>query len=85
MLPHLRPGADLMRLPDGVERKGASSRSAAPAPPRPGCRPSRARRRHADIQYCVIDEPAGLVWAANMAALELHAPMALAEDLDPPR
>ena len=33
----------------------------------------------------MIDEPAALVWAANMAALELHAPMALAEDLDTPR
>ena len=30
------------------------------------------------IQYCVIDEPATLVWAANLAALEIHAPMALA-------
>ena len=38
-----------------------------------------------DIEYCVIDEPAALVWAANMAALELHAPMALAEDLETPR
>jgi bifunctional non-homologous end joining protein LigD len=33
----------------------------------------------------LIEEPAALVWAANMAALELHAPMALAEDLETPR
>jgi bifunctional non-homologous end joining protein LigD len=32
-----------------------------------------------------MDEPASLVWAANMAALELHVPMALAADLDTPR
>ena len=41
--------------------------------------------RNGVIEYCVIDEPAALVWAANMAALELHAPMALAEDLETPR
>ncbi|MEZ5216995.1 MAG: hypothetical protein R2715_10525 [Ilumatobacteraceae bacterium] len=38
-----------------------------------------------NIPYCRIEEPAALVWAANLAALELHAPMALAEDLDVPR
>ena len=26
-----------------------------------------------------------MVWAANMAAIEIHAPMALAADLDTPR
>jgi bifunctional non-homologous end joining protein LigD len=36
------------------------------------------------VEYCVIDSPAALVWAANLAALELHAPMARAEDLDQP-
>ncbi len=41
--------------------------------------------RKGGIEYCVIDEPAALVWAANLAALELHAPMALAVDLDAPR
>src|SRR5262249_20289763 len=37
------------------------------------------------IDYCRFDEPAALVWAANMAALELHAPMALASDIETPR
>jgi bifunctional non-homologous end joining protein LigD len=32
----------------------------------------------------VFDEEAALVWAGNMAAIELHAPMALASDLDTP-
>src|SRR5699024_9469761 len=44
------------------------------------------------ILYCVLDSTAALVWAANMAALEVHAPMARADvesptlcvfDLDP--
>jgi bifunctional non-homologous end joining protein LigD len=41
--------------------------------------------RRGGIEYCCIDEPAALVWAANMAALEIHAPMALAADLSAPR
>ena len=36
------------------------------------------------IDYCTIEEPAALVWTANLAALELHGPMALATDLDTP-
>ena len=41
--------------------------------------------RRGGIDYCCIEEPAAMIWAANMAALELHAPMALAADLDTPR
>jgi bifunctional non-homologous end joining protein LigD len=41
--------------------------------------------RRGGIEYCRIEEPAAMVWAANLAAIELHAPMALAEDLDVPR
>ncbi len=41
--------------------------------------------RHGGIEYCCIEETAALVWAGNMAAIELHAPMALAADLDTPR
>ncbi len=36
------------------------------------------------IGYCVLDSVAALVWAANLAALELHAPMARAADVDHP-
>ncbi len=35
------------------------------------------------VPYCAFDEVASLVWAANLAALELHAPMAR-EDLETP-
>ena len=41
--------------------------------------------RDGDVGYCRIDEPAALVWAANRAALEIHVPMAIANDLDTPR
>jgi len=36
------------------------------------------------IPYCVINEPAAVVWAANLAALELHTPMARAIDIESP-
>lgn len=36
------------------------------------------------IEYCRIDDLPTLVWAANLAALELHAPMARAGRLDRP-
>jgi len=37
-----------------------------------------------NIDYCVFGERAAVVWAANLAALELHTPMSLAADLDTP-
>jgi bifunctional non-homologous end joining protein LigD len=40
--------------------------------------------RNGTIGYCRLAEPAALVWAANLAALELHAPMARAGDIDAP-
>jgi bifunctional non-homologous end joining protein LigD len=41
--------------------------------------------RRGGIEYCRIEEPAAMVWAANLAAVELHAPMALGADLSTPR
>lgn len=36
------------------------------------------------IDYCRLAEPAALAWAANLAAIELHAPMARATDIEAP-
>jgi bifunctional non-homologous end joining protein LigD len=36
------------------------------------------------IEYCRLDDRAALVWAANLAALELHTPMARAGDIESP-
>lgn len=41
--------------------------------------------RRGGVDYCRIEEPAALVWAANLAALEIHAPMAAADDQAAPR
>ena len=86
MLPHLAGRAlTFRRFPDGVDGGSFFEKRC------PGHRPSWVRvalgpgDRKGGIEYCVLDEPAALVWAANMAALELHAPMALADDLDAPR
>ncbi len=40
--------------------------------------------RGGPIGYCVLDSVAAVVWAANLAALELHAPMARAADIESP-
>ncbi len=40
--------------------------------------------RGGPIGYCVLDSTAAVVWAANLAALELHAPMARAADIESP-
>jgi bifunctional non-homologous end joining protein LigD len=74
----------LKRFPGGVEHNGffekrcpAHRPSWIPTLPGPG-------DRNGTIGYCRFEEPASLVWAANMAALELHLPMARAADLETP-
>jgi len=37
-----------------------------------------------DINYCLLQDMASLVWAANLAALELHTSLALAADIATP-
>jgi bifunctional non-homologous end joining protein LigD len=75
----------LKRFPDGVTTNGFFEKRC------PSHRPAwlEAARGPGDraggVDYCLLDEPAAVVWTANMAAIELHAPMALAADLDTPR
>ena len=86
MLPHLADRCiTLKRFPDGVDHEGFFEKRCPKHRPAwldvalgPG-------DRNGQIGYCRMDEAASLVWAANMAALELHVPMALAADLDSPR
>lgn len=86
MLAHLAGRCiTLKRFPNGVDTKGFFEKRCPKHRPEwvgthigPG-------DRAGDIGYCAFDEPADLVWAANMAALELHVPMALASDLDAPQ
>ena len=41
--------------------------------------------RRGGIEYCRVEDTATMAWAGNLAAIELHAPMAYANDLDTPR
>jgi len=85
MLTHIGDrGVTLRRYPDGVdgisffEKRCPSHRPEwVPAVVGPG-------DREGTIRYCQLDSVAAIVWAANMAALELHAPMARGEDIETP-
>jgi bifunctional non-homologous end joining protein LigD len=71
MLPHLFGRAcTMVRYPDGVNNKSFFAKNL------PTHAPDwfdRAVRN--DVSYGVINELAGLAWAGNMAAIELHVPM----------
>ncbi len=85
-IPHLTGRAlTFRRYPDGTGTAGFFEKRC------PGHRPPWVDvalgpgDRKGGIEYCRLDEVASMVWAANMAAIELHAPMALADDLATPR
>lgn len=85
MLPHVAGRCmTLRRWPDGVDGESFFNKRCPSHRPEwvdvslgPG-------DRDGDIGYCRIDEPAALVWTANLAAIELHAPMAKAFDIEQP-
>ncbi|MEJ7717319.1 MAG: hypothetical protein WKF31_04885 [Thermoleophilaceae bacterium] len=82
LLPHLRDRAlTLKRYPDGVEGPHFYEKEC------PRHRPDWVRTeaialRSDDrrVNFCVVDELAALVWAANLADLELHTSLSLATD-----
>jgi bifunctional non-homologous end joining protein LigD len=97
MLPYLadRP-VTMRRFPNGVDEDGFFQKRCpshrpdfVPTLSVPGHR----REPGGILEYCGISQPAGLVWAANLAALELHVNLArmpsisnpdwLVFDLDP--
>jgi bifunctional non-homologous end joining protein LigD len=89
MLPHITDRAmSRMRFPDGVpvDAPTGVGGGSTPAPPgafweknAPAGTPSWVPRQRVGtsdgvIDYLVVDEPATLIWLANLAALELHVP-----------
>ncbi len=85
MLPHVADrGVTLRRFPDGVD--GVSFFEKRCPSHRPDWIPVLLGPgdRGGPIGYCRLDSTAALVWAANMAALEIHAPMARGEDIETP-
>jgi bifunctional non-homologous end joining protein LigD len=86
IVPHLRGRAmTFRRFPNGTDGQGFFEKRC------PDHRPAWVSvalgpgDRKGGIEYCCVDSTAAMVWAGNMAAIELHAPMALAADLDTPR
>jgi bifunctional non-homologous end joining protein LigD len=89
LLPHLagRP-ATFIRFPDGVEGKSFFEKNAPSHTPdwvRTVRLPSPGSGMKRDtIDYVVVDDLPTLVWAANLASLELHVPQWAVRDDDTP-
>lgn len=80
LLPHIadRP-LTLKRYPDGVDGQAFFAKH-APAHRPPWVRTERivstsSRARGETVDYLVVDDLPTLIWVANLAGLELHAPM----------
>jgi bifunctional non-homologous end joining protein LigD len=80
MVPHLdsRP-ITLRRWPNGVDGASFYEKNC------PSHRPPWVESvRMGDVNYCLLNEPAALVWVANLAAIELHPSLATGRDLECP-
>ena len=85
MLPHISGRClTLRRWPNGVDQQSFFEKRC------PGHRPDwipvglGPGDHKGGIEYCRIEEEAALVWTANLAALELHSPMARCDDIEAP-
>ncbi len=94
LLPHLRDRPiTLKRYPNGVEGLFFYEKQCPPSRPKWVKTTRVPKSDGTDINYCVMNDLPALVWAANLADLELHTflhkmphierPTALALDLDP--
>ncbi|MDX2081656.1 MAG: non-homologous end-joining DNA ligase [Terrimicrobiaceae bacterium] len=94
LLPHLRDRPiSLKRYPDGVEGFFFYEKQCPAHRPKWMKTTRVAKSEGGEIRYCVMNSLPALVWAANLADLELHTflhrapalekPTALAFDLDP--
>ena len=86
LLPHLRQRAlTLKRYPNGVDGQFFYEKNCPKhRPPWVETLAVWSGRNKADVNYCLIDELAGLVWVANLASLELHTSLASAADVQQP-
>jgi bifunctional non-homologous end joining protein LigD len=86
MLPHLEDRLlHMHRYPEGVE--GPRFWQKACPEHRPdwlATAPVWSRDKQAYIEYCVVNEPAALLWAVNLGSIELHSSLHRREDLHRP-
>jgi bifunctional non-homologous end joining protein LigD len=84
LLAHLRGRAlTVTRWPDGVEGKSFFQKH-APAHRPEWVRTATIASREKPIDYTLADDLPTLVWLANLAAIELHVPLALADAVERP-
>jgi bifunctional non-homologous end joining protein LigD len=84
LLPHLRGRAiTLKRFPDGVEKKAFFSKNCPKNAPE-WFRTVLVQGSEGTVNYCLIEDIPSLMWIANLAALELHAPLERASKPDVP-
>jgi bifunctional non-homologous end joining protein LigD len=86
LLPHLRGRpVTLKRYPDGVnEPYFYEKRCPTHRPEWVKTEPVWSGRQEGTIDYCLIEDPATLIWVANLAAIELHPSLARAPALETP-
>jgi bifunctional non-homologous end joining protein LigD len=80
VLPHLRDRPlTLKRYPNGVDGGHFYEKRC------PSHAPEWVRKEHVQgIDFCICDDVPTLVWLANLADLELHPSLSLADDIDRP-
>lgn len=86
MVRHLkdRP-VTLKRYPNGVAEKFFYEKKCpGHRPPWVKTAPLFTKQHGRDVDYCLLNDAAALVWAANLAALELHISLARAPNLQRP-
>jgi len=86
LLPHLagRP-LTLKRYPNGVEGQFFYEKNCpSHRPDWMSTAPVWSNRNKAEVNYCLVDELASLVWVANTASLELHPSLSRATDITRP-
>ncbi len=71
------------RWPDGIDGQTWFQKN-CPEPHPDWIKTTSGPQHSEPVNYCVIDNTAGLVWLANLAAIEIHLPMALSTKTDNP-
>ena len=86
ILPHLRDRPlTLKRYPDGVEAQSFyEKRCPSHRPDWVATAPVWSGRNEGDIDYCLCNDRATLIWMAQLAALELHPSLSLADEIERP-
>jgi bifunctional non-homologous end joining protein LigD len=86
ILPHIRNRpVTLKRYPDGIDKDFFYEKQCpSHRPDWLGIAHLWSRHNEGYIDYCLIDSPAALAWLANLASIEIHPSLSLADDYSHP-